>query len=177
MFVARVIGRLLRRLLVGGVKLLVQHPISSVIIVVLLAIIYFLGSNPTAARGDMAGQTGVVSSSLLATNAARPLGPEQWLQGYKEFNAQLVWDSMGEEMKQGLESQGGSVQSLQQQFDEARMAGNTLVGSEYVGRYLADDGHTIHFYVVFLRDGSSGQTAHVPFTFITDTNGKLLRVE
>ena len=174
MFIARVIGRLLRRLLILGIKVPLQHPISTLIIVALLGIIFLMGGSPATARGNAAPSAVTSSGSSIGP---RPAAPEQWLQGYKEFDANIVWASMSDLMKQDMQNQGETVASLQKKLDDAKAAGNTIVSSDYVARYVTEDGHTIYFYVVILRDGVSGQTAHVPFTFITDVDGKLLRVE
>lgn len=181
MLAARIVGRLIRRLLVGGVRLLTQHPISTLIIVVLLAIIYYLiASGPATVRRELNAEATTISPpapSPAISGSERPAGPEQWLLGYRNSDATLVWSSMSDQMKQQAQEEGRTMESLQKDMDEAKRAGKSLIGSEYVGKYLVGDGRTIYFYVAFVRDSSSGQVGPVPFTFITDPDGKLLRVE
>jgi hypothetical protein len=183
MFAVRVVGSLLRRLLAGGIRSLVGHPISTVIILVLLGIIFLMGSGGIAtgggavAQASLAAPSGNVSSNITYDSASRPAAAEQYIDGYRTFSAQLIWDAMGSDMKAEAQKNGESIATMQTRMDDAKKTGKSVQSAEFVGLYDLKDGRKIAFYVVIVRDDTNGQFGHTPFTFYIGPDGKLVSVE
>jgi len=179
MFLIRVIGGLFRRLLIGGIRLLVSHPVSALIIMGLLGVVFFLaGAEGPTPAGSLVAQAASASPTVApSTRLNRPAAAEEWLLGYRIFDARIVWDSMSDSMKADAQQKGTTMDALQKKLDGAKSAGNTMQKADYVGGYDTGNGRLISFYVVVVRDGSSGDVGFIPFTFTTGPDGKLLSVE
>src|SRR5438128_2444457 len=106
----------LRRSLIRIIRYFVLKPVALVAwligLVVIIALIVmaplYLGSIP--ALGSLRGQSA-------------PPATEDYLRGNREYNADLVWNSLDNEAQTRLTSQGGSRDDLQQQMDAAKQKG------------------------------------------------------
>lgn len=104
--------------------------------------------------------------------------PEQYLRGQSRFDAQMMWDSLSDEMKISSRARGGAMtfQRLQQQLDEAKNNGLRYDQANYIGGFRSSDGRAFYLYVVAVTAGGSG-TQYIPYTFTVGKEGKILSID
>lgn len=160
----------MRRGLVRGVRYLVLHPAAlvaslAVIVLVVAAILaapLYLGSIPGL-------------SSLRAQTA--PSATEDYLRGNRDYNAELVWNSLDSDAQSRLSSQGGSKDGIQQQMDAAKQRGVQIAESSYIGGKSLPDGTSMQFYLVGIRQQTGANVDYQPYMFTLDRDGKIAKVQ
>src|SRR3954454_23791487 len=99
----------MRRSLVRGVRYFVLHPVA---LVLSLAVVVLVVAAIVAAPLYIGAIPGV--SSLRSQTA--PNSTEDYLRGNRDYNADLVWNSLDTDAQSRLSAQGGSRDDLQQQM-------------------------------------------------------------
>jgi hypothetical protein len=112
------------------------------------------------------------SSSPTSSAAGARVAPELFLTGQKEANANLMWEAMSDELKQGLQQNGQTPERMQQQLDDMRRQGVSYTGFQFIASTPLNDGRSVYLYVVSASNG--GQE---PFTFTVNSKGKIERIE
>lgn len=115
----------------------------------------------------------------VATDSASgaPTLAEQNMRALRDGNAQLFWESLADETKQRLRSQGiGSPEDLQQLFARSRAAGEVIVGYLFVARYDTKTGDTVSFFVA-QRKTASGEQLEIPYLITTNRQGYVINIE
>src|SRR5438876_4400933 len=133
-----------RRALIRTIRYFVLKPAALlgwlaglvVLVALIIAVPMFLPSIPGMA--NLRGSTAPVST-------------EDYLRGNRDYNADLVWNSLDTDAQSRLASQGGSRDDLQQQMDAARQKGVQLAEMAYIGGKSLPDGTSMQFYLVGIR--------------------------
>jgi hypothetical protein len=114
--------------------------------------------------------------SNLRSNTAPP-ATENYLRGNRDYNADLVWNSLGTDAQSRLRDQGGSLDDLQKQMEAARSQGVKLEEVSYIGSKVQPDGTSIQFYLVGTRQPPRSDIDYQPYMFTLDRDGKIAKVQ
>jgi hypothetical protein len=160
----------IRRTLVRLIRHFVLHPaalvawLAGLIVVIALIVVapMYLGSVP--AFSTLRGQSA-------------PTATEDYLHGNRDYNADLVWNSLDNDAQSRLTAQGGSRDDLQQQMDAAKQKGVQLTEMSYIGGKSLPDGTSMQFYLVGIRQQSGSSIDYQPYMFTLDRDGKIARVQ
>jgi len=114
-------------------------------------------------------------SSLRSQTA--PNSTEDYLRGNRDYNADLVWNSLDGDAQSRLSAQGGSRDDLQQQMDAAKQRGVQLAEMSYIGGKSLPDGTSMQFYLVGVRQQSGAGVDYQPYMFTVDRDGKIAKVQ
>ena len=159
-----------RRALIGTIRYFVLKPAALVawlaaLVVLIAAIVLvpmFLPSIP--------GLSG------LRANTA-PAATESYLRGNRDYNANLMWNSLDNDAQSHLRDQGGSLDDLQKQMEAARSQGVKLEEVSYIGGKAQSDGTSIQFYLVGIRQPPRSDIDYQPYMFTLDRDGKIAKVQ
>jgi hypothetical protein len=160
----------MRKGLIRAVRYFVLHPASLVgilaaIVIVVAAIVaapLYIGSIPGLAA--------------LRSQTA-PASTEDYLRGNRDYNADLVWNSLDGDAQSRLSAQGGSRDGLQQQMDAAKQRGVQVAEMSYIGGKSLPDGTSMQFYLVGIRQQSGATVDYQPYMFTVDRDGKIAKVQ
>ncbi len=178
----------IRRLLALIIRLLMINRIVSAGVFVLLfagLIGYPLvtGATTTAPTTSAVGPAVAAAPVNRAASAGAPApsrAVEDYLKGMETFDAKLMWNALSPQAISQMQSQGGSVDKLQQGLDQAKQAGAQYEEVSYIGSYPLRDGTTYYFFVVtrrgFTQSAPNG-VDQVYFVFTVGPDGKILRIE
>jgi len=112
----------------------------------------------------------------LRGNTAPP-ATENYLRGNRDYNADLVWNSLDNDAQSHLRDQGGSLDDLQKQMEAARSQGVKLEEMSYIGGKAQPDGTSIQFYLVGIRQPPRSDIDYQPYMFTLDRDGKIAKVQ
>jgi hypothetical protein len=171
-----VIRRIIQRVLHRTIRGIVLRPVRAVVMVVVLlvaaGVVFWQGV------ADMPNLSLALPGLPFRGISGAPAATESYLKGNETYNAELMWTALSEEAVERFRSRGGSVQSLQQQMDQAKQAGAGLERITYIGGESFPDGTSMHFYVVLARGPQSrGEAEYVSYVFTLDQSGKIARVQ
>ena len=151
------------------------------------AVIRFFVLRPVALLGVLVvvvllGLGVVFLPNLTAMVGLRPGGSEpqattDYLRGNRDYNADLVWQSLNNDARQRLSGQGGSQDELQQQMEAARQRGFKLEDFSYIGGKSLPDGSSMQFYLVSVRQQPKADLDYQPYMFTLDRDGKIAKVQ
>ena len=102
--------------MVRGVRYFVLHPAATVAVVAAVVVVVALIVAAPLYIGYVPGV-----SSLRSQTA--PTATEDYLRGNRDYNADLVWNSLDADAQTRLTSQGGTKDDLQQQMNAAKQRG------------------------------------------------------
>jgi hypothetical protein len=114
--------------------------------------------------------------ATLRTQTA-PAATEDYLRGNRDYNADLVWNSLDSDAQRRLSSQGGSRDDLQQQMDAAKQRGVQIAEMSYIGGKSLPDGSSMQFYLVGVRQQTGANVDYQPYMFTLDRDGKIAKVQ
>jgi len=102
---------------------------------------------------------------------------EEYIAGMREFDAQRMWNSYNEQIRNELTSRGRSPAELQRGLSQAQTGGARIDRAVRLGNYPLRDGRRYVFYVI-TRTGfpPDGGTEELYFIFTLDPAGKILSV-
>ena len=106
-----------------------------------------------------------------------PMATEEYLRGNRDYNADLVWNSLDTDAQSRLTAQGGSRDDLQQQMDTAKQKGVQLAEMSYIGGKSLPDGTSMQFYLVGIRQQTGSNVDYQPYMFTLDRDGKIAKVQ
>jgi hypothetical protein len=184
MFLMRLIGRALRRVVALGVVAVFRGrrallPIAGLLLVGYAAMT-MVGRVPvgSASAPGQAQPAAAPTTRLATTNVAAVPSVDSYIKGLTQFDARLMWGSLSDEAIEAMRSRGGSLEALQAGLDEARRRGGRYEGVEMIGSYPLQDGQAYLFYVLSRR-GFAGpdQLDQLYFVFTVDRSGKITNVE
>jgi hypothetical protein len=156
----------------------------------LIRVIRYFVLKPAALVGWLAGLVVVIALivalpifapqipglSNLRAQAAPP-STEDYLRGNRDYNADLVWNSLNDDAQSRLRDGGGSLGDLQQQMDSAKSKGVKLEEVSYIGGKLLPDGSSMQFYLVGIRQQARSDIDYQPYMFTLDRDGKIAKVQ
>jgi hypothetical protein len=128
----------------------------------------------------VAGVTYLPSIPALSNlrGSTAPMATENYLKGNRDYNADLVWNSLDSDAQSRLTAQGGSRDGLQQQMDAAKQKGVQLTEMSYIGGKSLPDGTSMQFYLVGIRQqAGSSSVDYQPYMFTLDRDGKIAKVQ
>jgi hypothetical protein len=160
----------MRLWLVRTVRYFVLHPAT---LVAVLAVIVVVVAGIVAAPlylGSIPGIAGLRSQTA-------PNSTEDYLRGNRDYNADLVWNSLDSDAQSRLSSQGGSKDGLQQQMDAAKQRGVQIAEMSYIGGKSLPDGTSMQFYLVGVRQQTGSNLDYQPYMFTLDRDGKIAKVQ
>ena len=153
-------------------------------------IIRYFVLKPAALVGWIAGLVLVVAavvvgsmylSSVPALASLRgqsaPVSTEDYLHGNRDYNADLIWNSLDNDAQSRLTAGGGSRDDLQQQMDSAKQKGVQLAEMSYIGGKTLPDGTSMQFYLVGIRQQAGSSIDYQPYMFTLDRDGKIAKVQ
>jgi len=106
-----------------------------------------------------------------------PNSTEDYLRGNRDYNADLVWNSLDGDAQSRLSAQGGSLDDLRQQMDAAKQKGVQLAETSYIGGKALPDGTSMQFYLVGIRQQTGTSIDYQPYMFTLDRDGKIAKVQ
>jgi hypothetical protein len=141
-----------------------------------LAMAGLVPSPSPAIQASQAAPTAPASSattvSVEATKQlARSPVVESYLQAQANFDANGMWDTISDTLKQQLASSNTTVQQLQDELDAAKQAGRQYSSALYVGGAQIDSSSSAYFYV--LTVDTPGGTTRVPYIYVVGQDGKI----
>jgi hypothetical protein len=110
-------------------------------------------------------------------SASAPVSTEDYLRGNRDYNADLVWNSLNNDAQSRLSAGGGSLDDLRQQMDSAKQKGVKLEESSYIGGKSLPDGTSMQFYLVGIRQPTRSDIDYQPYMFTLDPSGKIAKVQ
>jgi hypothetical protein len=160
----------LRRALIRTIRHFVTHPAALVGwligLVILIALIVIVPIYAPAIPG---------LSSLRGNT--EPTSTGDYLRGNRDYNADLVWNSLDSDAQSRLSAQGGSIDDLRQQMTAAKQKGAQLAESSYIGGKSLPDGTSMQFYLVGIRQQTGTAIDYQPYMFTLDRDGKIAKVQ
>jgi hypothetical protein len=160
----------IRRALVRSIRHFVLHPASLVgWLIGLIAIVAVIVAFPIFAP-SIPGL-----STLRPQNA--PNSTEDYMRGNRDYNADLMWQSLSNDAQSHLRDQGGSPEDLQRQMDSAKQRGMKLEEVAYIGGRALPDGTSMQFYLVGIRQQTRSDIDYQPYMFTLDRDGKIAKVQ
>ncbi len=169
-------GRAIRRILVRAVRFFVLRPAAMIgLVAVLVAAVAAVLVLPSATGTTLALPR--IGVSVPRPNGGEPQATEEYLRGNRDYNPQLIWESLGDEARQRLESRGASLDALGQQMQDARDRGVKLEDISYIGGRTLPDGTSLQFYLVAVRPQSKADVQYVPYMFTLDQQGKIAKIQ
>jgi hypothetical protein len=109
--------------------------------------------------------------------ASAPPSTEDYLRGNRDYNADLVWNSLNNDAQSRLSAGGGSLDDLRQQMDTAKQKGVKLEEAAYIGGKALPDGTSTQFYLVGIRQPARSDIDYQPYMFTLDHDGKIAKVQ
>ncbi len=156
----------------------------------LIRLVRYFVLKPAALFGWLAAVLAIIAVILLfpyfapqipgfnqLRSSSAPNSTEDYLRGNRDYNADLVWSSLSSDAQNRLQTQGGSVEGLQQQMEAARQQGISLDEISYVGGKKLPDGTSMQFYLVGIRQQSRPDLDYQPYMFTLDRDGKIAKVQ
>ncbi len=167
-------GRGIRRTLVPIVRYFVLRPAR---LFATLAVLLAAVAAVFLADAAFPGMWARVGSALPRGTAPAPQATEEFMRGNQEYNADLIWQSLSDQARNRLESQGGSVDAFKTQMDSAKQRGVRLQDVSYIGEKSLPDGTSMVFYLVGYKQGDNANVEFVPYLFTLDSSGKIIKVQ
>ncbi len=130
----------------------------------------------------LTGALGMWQSPVSARGRGGSLPPaasvENFARGQATFDAQLMWNSLSDEMIQNLQFQGVDISQVQSQLDDQRNRGLHYLQETYVGGHKAPTGESFYLYVFVRQSEMTGDSAEsVPYVFMVDGSGKIAGIQ
>src|SRR5215468_2701796 len=160
----------MRRGLVRSVRYFVLHPAATIAVIAAVVVVVALIVAAPLYIGYVPGV-----SSLRSQTA--PTATEDYLRGNRDYNADLVWNSLDTDAQSRLTSQGGTKDDLQQQMNAAKQRGVQIAEMSYIGGKSLPDGTSMQFYLVGVRQQSGANVDYQPYMFTLDRDGKIAKVQ
>jgi hypothetical protein len=166
--------RMVKRMLAGMVRTLAFHPVASLLVVILLALVGFLGYEDYGK-----GALNLGPSQRISKSSTLPPSPatEAFIKGQTTFNAQLMWQSFSDDLKQQLSQRGTNQQALQRQLDQRKRAGSKVDQVQYVGGVQNPDGTRLFMYSLIIQAPNQQGIAENHYVLTVDQNDKIIKVE
>ncbi|MEN9936782.1 MAG: hypothetical protein RLZZ387_3361 [Chloroflexota bacterium] len=106
-----------------------------------------------------------------AESIAQAAAVQNYLQGRKSFDAELMWEAFSSDYQAERLSQGASKATLQSQANNEKMMGLQYGKTEYIGGVQTEDGGGMYFYTLDITVQS--QKVKVPMIFTSTRDGKI----
>jgi hypothetical protein len=163
----RVMRLLLRRFLYGVVSVgRALRPIAGAVVVAIIAL-----SVISVLAWQLWGPKPGVVDIGRAESIAQATAVQNYIQGRKAFDADLMWETFSTDFQSSQLNQGASKATLQTQSNTERTMGFQYGKTQYIGGVELDDGTSMFFYTVEVS--VQNQRVTVPMVFNTNQDGKI----
>ena len=152
-----------------------------VAILALVVVAWSLAGPAFTGRGvALAGNASVTAQSVDASSVASAPADksvnqspvvEDYLKAQANYDANGMWNLIGDSLKQQLASSNTTITQLQQQLDSDKQSGRRYTSATYFGGTEIDTGTYAYFYVLTV-DSPSG-TTRVPYIYVVGQDGKI----
>lgn len=163
---------------------LCRVPVLALLFATLLLSSCGLGPTPTPVpvpedTTDYGADVDTLAPNRVGTALDQPIPTvEQYLAGLREFDARKMWDAYGDEARQEIEQQGGTLAILQSRLDQAKAGGGRYEKFDRIGTYLLADGRAFCFYVATRRGfPNAPNPEQIFYVFTVDPQGKILEIK
>jgi hypothetical protein len=109
--------------------------------------------------------------------SSAPAATENYLKGNRDYNADLMWNSLSNAAQSRLRDSGGSLDDLQKQMEMAKSQGIKLEEVSYIGGKAQPDGTSIQLYLIGIRQQARSDLDYQPYMFTLDRDGKIAKVQ
>ena len=126
------------------------------------------------------GAIGLWESPLKVKGKSVPPAPavESFTRGQTNFDAQLIWNSLSDDLTASLQSNGQDVSALQSQLDSLKEQGIRYTDVVYVGGHQDPRGESYYLYILSQQDPHDPSSLEsVPFVFVVNASGKIERIQ
>ncbi len=172
----RFLFRLIKRTLAGIIRSVAHHPAGTVI-VLLLALVGFLGYQDYG-MGRLGLGLGLNSASGASDASVAPsTAAENFIKGQTTFDANLMWQSFSDDFKQTLTQRGTSQQTLQRQMDQRKQSGTKVENVKFGGGVASPDGSRVFLYVVTMDIPGNQDAVETHYVLTVDPTDKISKVE
>ena len=184
-----IFGRIVRRTAVRVIRPLANR--RAILAITLIAVIglggsvlygsqasklsFLPSSSGSSASGGSSSDQTVANGYERSSN--EPQATYDFIRGQQVYDAKLVWGGYSDRALQALQSQGDTVDALQQQLDRSKQLGAQIQKAQFVGSYPVPNGGSMDFYVVTRTGRTRGDVSYVPYVFTLDSSGKIDNVE
>jgi hypothetical protein len=164
------------RMIARSIKYTLDHKVSSVLILLMVIALIFTNawrvSPPNAAQ---AAQNNVVAGK---TAGAAPATTERYFQGQANYDSNMIWSVLSDDLKARAEANGSTQNDLQSQLDDAKAAGRQVDQINYIGNYDMQNGQSMQFYVATVSQSPTDPApSPIFYVFTLDTDGKILDIQ
>lgn len=122
-----------------------------------------------------AASTGDLVSVPTSEKLDRPPIVEKYLKAQANFDANGMWATISDDLKQQLTSSNTSVKELQNELDAAKQSGRQYGQAIYVGGTPLDSNNNAYFYVLTVNTPNGEM--HVPYTYVVGSDGKIASIQ
>jgi hypothetical protein len=153
-----------------SIRHLVLHPAALVgwllglVVLVALIVLVPMFATSIPGLGNLRGNTA-------------PAATENYLKGNRDYNADLMWNSLNNAAQSRLRDSGGSLDDLQKQMEMAKSQGIKLEEVSYIGGKAQPDGTSIQLYLIGIRQQARSDLDYQPYMFTLDRDGKIAKVQ
>lgn len=160
----------LRRALIRSIRYFILKP---------AALVAWLAGLMVVVGLIVLGVTYIPSLPVIANlrPPSAPAAAEDYLRGNRDYNADLIWNSLDSDAQARFTSGGSSLDDLKQQMETARQKGIQLAESAYIGGKSLPDGTSMQFYLVGIRQQAGSSIDYQPYMFTLDRDGKIAKVQ
>ncbi len=120
-------------------------------------------------------RTSAVVSTQAATQLSQPEVVERYLRAQANFDAEGMWDTIADSLKQQMSASNITPDQLQAELDAARQQGRRYRGATYVGGTPISGGQSVYFYILTV-DTPRG-TSDIPYIYIVGPDGKISSIQ
>lgn len=115
------------------------------------------------------------TAPVSRTNA--PPATEAFMIGQINGDADEVWNSLTATLHNQLTGAGRDKTYFQRLFAAQKQSGLIFESYQYIGGVPSDNGTSIHFYVLTVKNSQTNIVSKVPWTFEVDKDGKIAQTD
>jgi hypothetical protein len=157
----------IRRILIRTIRFFVVRPAA---LLGVLLVVILVGLGVTFAPS-------IPGVAAMRPGQSEPQATGDYLRGNRDYNADLVWQSLNSDARQRMSGQGATEEDLQRQMESARQRGSKLEDYSYIGGKTLADGTSMQFYLVSVRQQTRADLDYQPYMFTLDRDGKIAKVQ
>ena len=115
------------------------------------------------------------TAPVSRTNA--PAATEAFMIGQINGDADEVWNSLTATLHNQLTGIGRDKTYFERLFEAQKQSGLVFESYQYIGGVPNDNGTSIHFYVLTVKNSQTNAVSKVPWTFEVDKDGKIAQTD
>jgi hypothetical protein len=120
--------------------------------------------------------TAAPTTAPVSRNNA-PTATEAFMVGQINGDADEVWNALTATLHNQLAGVGRDKTYFQRLFDTQKKSGLIYESYQYIGGVPNDNGTSIHFYVLTIKNSRTNSVSKIPWTFEVDKEGKIAQTD